>query len=155
MLLLSALSALVHVRAAPDPEHVQLAQKYAPQFRFHYDEDYFPSTVEHFLIGPVSLYDKKGPYLGTPSPLTNENIVNIPDQGSNTYITANIDVELGDFLMGQNPETSQPTTYTFIDPNINGVVDLWYWIFCPFNSGKPLGSFGYKGYRTSAVFLSI
>jgi Vacuolar protein sorting-associated protein 62 len=146
---------LVHIRAAPDPEHVELAQKYAPQFRFHYDEQHFPSTVEYFLSGDVVLNDKNGPYHGAPSPLTNESIADLPDKGSGTYITANLDVELYDFFMGQNPETSQPTTYTFIDQNINEVVDLWYWIFCPFSSGKMVDSVGYTGYRTSAVFLSI
>jgi hypothetical protein len=153
--LVSALSALLHVRTAPAPEHVQLAQKYAPQFRFHSDEQHFPSTVEYFLAGDVVLNDKKGPYHGAPSPLTNESIADLPEQGSGTYITTNIDVELYDFLMGQNPETSQPTTYTFIDENINGVVDLWYWIFCPFNVGKTIGPLGYTGYRMSAVLLSI
>jgi Vacuolar protein sorting-associated protein 62 len=127
---------------------VKLAKKYAPQFRFHYDEQHFPSTVDYFLGGPVSLHNKKGPYKGAPSPLTNENIADIPDQGSDTFITANIDAQFNAFLTGQHPEISQPTTYTFIDPKLHGVVDLWYWIFCPFNVGKSVGPLGYKGYRT-------
>jgi Vacuolar protein sorting-associated protein 62 len=134
---------------------VLLAQKYAPQLRFHSEEEHFPSTVEYFFAGPVSLYDKNGPYLGAPSPLTNENLAGLPDQGRKTYITANVEVDLHDFLKGQNPENSQPTTYTFIAPKPNGVVDLYYWIFCPFNFGKKTSLFGDKDFRASAMFSSI
>jgi hypothetical protein len=110
--------------------------------------------VDYFLAGPVSLYDKGGPYLGAPSPLTNENLADLPDLGRKTYITANIDVDLYGFLRGQNPEKSQPTTYVFISQKLNGIVDLYYWIFCPFNFGKKISIFGDKDFRTFVVFRS-
>jgi hypothetical protein len=86
---------------------------------------------------------------------TNENLVGLPDQGRKTYIAANLEVDLYHFLKGQSPEKSQPTTYTFIAPKPNGVVDLYYWIFCPFNFGKKTGYFGDRDFRASAMFSSI
>jgi hypothetical protein len=107
--------------------------------------------VDFFLSSAVSLWDKHGALAGAPSPLTPENLGDIPGQGVGTYIT-NTDVNeyLYDFLAGQNPQDSEPTTYVFIAPEDNGIVNLHYWIFSPFSSGhnSPI----IMGYRTSALF---
>jgi hypothetical protein len=149
------LGSLVHASAAPTPQNLQLAQKYAPQFRFHKDEKYFASTVDFFLAGPVSLYDGNGPLAGAPSPLTNENLATVANQGAGTYITTHINANLDGFLRGQDPRISHPTTYVFIAAKANGVVDLYYWMFAPYNLGKKITLLGYVGDRTSSISLSI
>jgi len=52
------------------------------------------------------------------------------------YLTTDVKSQLNGFLRGQNPSNTQTTTYTFIAPKDNGVVDLYYWVFCPYNLGK-------------------
>jgi hypothetical protein len=104
--------------------------------------------VEFFLAGPVSLYDGNGPLAGAPSPLTDDNLGSVANQGNGTYITTDINANLNGFLQGQNPQNSQPTTYVFIAPKDNGIVDLYYWIFCPYNLGKKVTLIGYVGDRT-------
>ncbi|KAG8827579.1 Vacuolar protein sorting-associated protein 62 [Serendipita sp. 399] len=52
------------------------------------------------------------------------------------YLTTDVDANMNGFLRGQNPTNTKTTTYVFIAPKANGVVDLYYWIFCPFNLGK-------------------
>ncbi|KAG6844780.1 hypothetical protein H0H87_003898 [Tephrocybe sp. NHM501043] len=49
-LVVLALASLIAL-AAPTPENIALARKYAPQWRFHTSEIYWPSTVEYFLAG--------------------------------------------------------------------------------------------------------
>lgn len=144
-LILSALSSLSYVLGAPSAENIALAKKYAPQFRFHKDEIYFPSTVDFFLAGPVSLYDTNGPLAGAPSPLTPSNLDSTANQGTGTYITTDINANLNGFLRGQDPRTSQPKSYVFIAPKANGVVDLFYWIFAPYNLSKKVGVLGWVG----------
>ena len=84
-----------------------------------------------------------------PSPLTLANLGDVQSQGANTFLTADIDNGKGSFLRGQNPSTSatKPATYTFIVPKSNGVVDLFYWQFCPFNEGKKVPIVGRVGNR--------
>jgi hypothetical protein len=144
---LSLASFITTTFGAPTPENVLLAKKYAPQFRLQKDETFFPSTIEYFLSGPVTLNDANGPVSGAPSPLTGANIDNMPNQGSGLYLTTNISATLNGFLQGQNPSTTQTTTYTFIAPKDNGVVDLYYWMFCPYNLGKEVPELGLVGDR--------
>lgn len=146
---------MAHVYAAPAPQYLELAKKYAPQFRFHKDEKYLPSTVDFFLAGPVSLYDKNGPVAAVPSPLTSVNLGSVVNQGTGMYITTDINATLNGFLRGQNPQNSQPSVYVFIAPKDNGVVDLYYWTFFPYNLGKKVPTLGYVGDRTSSEFPTI
>jgi hypothetical protein len=111
--------------------------------------------VDFFLAGPVSLYDENGAVAPAPSPLTSENLGSVINQGKGMYITTLVDPLVNGFIRGQNPKHSQPSTYVFIAPKRNGVVDLYYWIFCPYNLGKEVPILGEVGNRTSAAFLSI
>jgi hypothetical protein len=111
--------------------------------------------VDFFLAGPVSLYDEHGPVVPVPSPLTSNNLGSVPNQGDGTYITTDINANLDGFLRGQNSQNSQPSTYVFIAPKHNEVVDLYYWMFCPYNLGKKIPLIGYVGDRASSVFPSI
>ena len=154
-LLFSVLGSLTHAVAAPSAQNILLAQKYAPQFRFHKDEVYFPSTIEFFLNGPVSLYDTNGPLAGAPSPLTTSNLASTANQGSGTYITTNINANLNGLLRGQDPRNAQPQTYVFTAPKDNGVVDLFYWIFTPYNLGKKITLLGYVGNRESPTLNGL
>jgi hypothetical protein len=114
--------------------------------------------VEFFLNSPVRLYGENGPYYDESFQLTGEYLASLPDWGSGTYITTEILPNLpnlGGFLQGQdpnNPDKGRPTTYAFIAPKDNGVVDLYYWIFCPFSYGTAVPFLQAYGYRTSAVF---
>jgi hypothetical protein len=145
--LLSLASIVTTTFGAPSPENVLLAQKYAPQFRLQKDETFFPSTVEYFLAGPVTMNNANGPVSGAPSPLTDANVANMPNQGTGLYLSTDISANLNGFLGGQNPNNTQTTTYTFIAPKANGVVDLYYWMFCPYNLGKEVPLLGLVGDR--------
>ena len=144
---MSLASLVTTTLGAPTPDNVNLALKYAPQFRLQKDETFFPSTIEYFLAGPVTLNNATGPAPGAPSPLTDANIANMPNQGSGLYLTTDVSANINGFLGGQNPSLTQTTTYTFIAPKDNGVVDLYYWMFCPYNLGKEVPVLGFIGDR--------
>ncbi|KAG6864131.1 hypothetical protein C0991_012234 [Blastosporella zonata] len=137
-LVLGVLSAL----AAPTPEDIALARKYAPQWRFHKSEVYWPSTVEYFLAG-VKQTDAKGNVVN--GAVTTSNVDDPANQGSNLYLTADIKAGKAGFLRGQNPSTTATAAYTFIAPKDHGVVDIYYWLFTPFNEGKGVPVVGEVG----------
>ncbi|KAG8830276.1 Vacuolar protein sorting-associated protein 62 [Serendipita sp. 400] len=124
------------VSASPSLANSILARKYAPQFRFEKEEVFYPSTVEYFLAGPVKLYNENGTAPNVPDRLTNRNLGSIENNGAGMYLTTDIDANEDGFLRGQNPTLGRSTTYAFIAPKDNGVVDLYYWVFSPFNLGK-------------------
>ncbi|KAG8768856.1 Vacuolar protein sorting-associated protein 62 [Serendipita sp. 405] len=127
--------------AAPTDQNSLLARRYAPQFRFHKDEVYFPSTVEYFLTGPVTLTDASGKTLASPLP----KVSSMSNFGAGTFMTTDTKANLNGFLRGQNPNTAQPSTYVFVAPKSNGVVDLYYWVYCPYNLGKKVPLLGMIG----------
>lgn len=112
----------------------ELARRYAPRVWMHADESYFPSSVEWFFDHTQL------------------------DPGDNRYVT---NEALGcpsctdpAFLDGQSPATESVPAYTMIVPKGDGVTDIVYWMFYPYNRGKrvcigvytPLGCVG--GYST-------
>ncbi|KAG8805653.1 Vacuolar protein sorting-associated protein 62, partial [Serendipita sp. 399] len=141
LLLLLTLLIRPHVLAAPTDQNILLARRYAPQFRFHKDEVYFPSTVEYFLSGPVTLSDTAGKVIASPLPKVSA----MNNNGAGTFMTTDTKANLNGFLRGQNPRTAQPSTYVFIAPKSNGVVDLYYWVYCPYNLGKKVPLLGMIG----------
>ncbi|RDB20841.1 Vacuolar protein sorting-associated protein 62 [Hypsizygus marmoreus] len=136
-----ALGALVAL-AAPTPENLALARKYAPQWRFQTSEVYWPSTVEYFLAG-VKQVDGNGNTVT--ATVTTSNVDDAPNQGSGLYLATDINAGKGGFLRGQNPSMTATAVYTFIAPKANGVVDLFYWLFTPFNEGKSVPLIGQVG----------
>jgi hypothetical protein len=72
------------------------------------------------------------------SPPRLANLANVQSQGVNTFLTADVNNGKCSSLRRQNPSTSatKPATYMFITPESNGVIDLFYWQFCPFNEAK-------------------
>ncbi|KAH0582730.1 hypothetical protein H2248_010645 [Termitomyces sp. 'cryptogamus'] len=128
--------------AAPTPEHIALARKYAPQWRFHPSEVYWPSTVEYFLAG-VKETDAKGNIID--GAVTTSNIDDAVNHGSGSYLTTDVKSGKTGFLRGQNPSTTATAAYTFIAPKENGVVDIYYWLFTPFNEGKKVALLGEIG----------
>ncbi|KAG5647808.1 hypothetical protein DXG03_007730 [Asterophora parasitica] len=139
VLALGTLSAL----AAPTPDNIALARKYAPQWKFHTSEIYWPSTIEYFLAGGVKLTDAKGNVVN--GAVTPWNVDDAPNQGSDLYLTTDIKSGKNGFLRGQNPANTATSVYTFIAPKDNGVVDLFYWLFAPFNQGKSVPVIGQVG----------
>ncbi|GLB41912.1 putative vacuolar protein sorting-associated protein 62 [Lyophyllum shimeji] len=129
--------------AAPTPENIALAKKYAPQWRFHTSEVYWPSSVEYFLSGPIKQTDGNGNVVN--GALTTSNVDDATNQGSGLYLTTDIDAGKASWLRGQNPSTTATAVYTFIAPKDNGVVDLFYWLFTPFNEGKNVPVLGQVG----------
>ncbi|KAG6890110.1 hypothetical protein C0995_012061 [Termitomyces sp. Mi166 len=124
------------------PGHIALAKKYAPQWRFHTSEIYWPSTVEYFLAG-VKETDVKGNIVdGT---VTTSNVDDAVNHGSGLYLTTDIKSGKSAFLRGQNPSTAATAAYAFIAPKDNGVVDIYYWLFTPFNEGKKVPILGEVG----------
>ncbi|KAF5383689.1 hypothetical protein D9615_003621 [Tricholomella constricta] len=138
VLALGSLAAL----AAPTPDNIALARKYAPQWRFHTSEIYWPSTVEYFLAG-VKQTDGGGKVIN--GAVTTSNVDDAANQGSGLYLTTDINAGKVGFLRGQNPSTTATSVYTFIAPKDNGVVDLFYWLFTPFNEGKSVPLVGQVG----------
>ncbi|CAE6477888.1 unnamed protein product [Rhizoctonia solani] len=139
-----ALSALVApVLGVLSPEQIALAQKYAPQFRLTPDEKYFPSSIEYMLPN-YKVYDDGGKPLTTqPSPLTASNLDSVVGKGASTWLTVS-NTNAG-YLTGQNPSTDKVPVYTFIVPKEGGIVDLFYWIFFPYNLGKDIIALGRVG----------
>ncbi|KAF8074862.1 hypothetical protein FPV67DRAFT_1445874 [Lyophyllum atratum] len=129
--------------AAPTPDNIALARKYAPQWRFHTSEVYWPSTVEYLLAGPIKQTDGSGKVVN--GALTTSNIDDAASQGSGLFLTTDINAGKGGFLRGQNPSTTATSAYTFIAPKANGIVDLYYWLFTPFNEGKSVPLVGQVG----------
>lgn len=129
--------------AAPTPDNIALARKYAPQWRFHASEIYWPSTVEYFLSGPIKQTDGNGNVIN--GALTPSNVDDATNQGSGLYLTTDINAGKAGWLRGQNPSTTATAAYTFIAPKDNGVVDLFYWLFTPFNEAKNVPVVGQVG----------
>ncbi|KEP54303.1 putative vacuolar targeting-like protein [Rhizoctonia solani 123E] len=144
MRVILSLSALaVSVLGALTPEQIALAEKYAPQFRLTPNEKYFPSSVEYMLPN-YKVYDDSGKPLPTqPSPLTVSNLDSVVGKGASTWLTVS-DTSAG-YLTGQNPSNNKVPVYTFIVPKEGGVVDLFYWIFFPYNLGKNIIALGWVG----------
>ncbi|KAJ7590671.1 hypothetical protein C8J56DRAFT_539397 [Mycena floridula] len=134
------------VSAAPTDPDVALARLYAPQWRFHPDEIYWPSTVDYFLTG-VKLFDSSGKVVANqPAQLTATNLDDAAaDNGSGLFLSLDINAGKANFLRGQNPLTSQPDVNTFIVEKPNGIVDIYYWLFTPFNQGKSVPLVGEVG----------
>ena len=78
------------------------------------------------------------PWPNAPSPLTASNLANMDQAGLGSYLSVDdFESKKGEFLAGQKPGTgTDPVTYTFIVPKDNGVVDMFYWLFYPFNEGR-------------------
>ncbi|QRW06617.1 hypothetical protein RhiLY_05616 [Ceratobasidium sp. AG-Ba] len=123
---------------ALSPELIALAQKYAPQFRLTYNdrpnEKYFPSSVEH-MLPHYKVYDNNGkPIANQPSPLTTSNLDTVVGKGASTWLT--VSDTSASYLNGLNPASNKVPVYTFAVPKEGGIVDIFYWIFFPFNLGK-------------------
>lgn len=128
-------------RASPSSDDIKLAMKYAPLWKFHKEENYFPSTIENFLTG-MKVEDGDGNVvLSTPN---TDNLDNLPNQGSNMYLTTDIESGMKGFLRGQNPSTNASKAYTILVSKPSKIVDIYYWLFTPFNLGKaPLSIIDY------------
>lgn len=70
--------------------------------------------------------------------LTNSNLDALPAQGTGLYLATALTAEAkAGFLAGQDPsKTDGAKVYTFIAPKANDVVDLYYWLFTPYNLAK-------------------
>ncbi|KAF9258254.1 hypothetical protein L218DRAFT_948500 [Marasmius fiardii PR-910] len=126
------------------PENAALAQKYAPQWRFHKDEVYFASTVEWFLANVDEVNDSGAIVNADPTVQTVDDPAN---QGSGLYLATDIDANRNGWLKGLNPlqNPSNVAVYTFVAPKANGVTDVYYWLFTPFNEGKDVPVVGRVG----------
>ncbi|KAH8834713.1 hypothetical protein DL96DRAFT_1571487 [Flagelloscypha sp. PMI_526] len=124
---------LLSTVAAQSPEHVILARKYAPEWRFHSKETFFPSSVEFFLENVVLLDQSKKVVQEKP---TAQGLSNPSEQGEGLYLTTNIDSGRNGWLQGYKPSTHPSPVCAFVSPKDNGVTDIYYWLFTPFNSAK-------------------
>ncbi|KZV93823.1 hypothetical protein EXIGLDRAFT_33087 [Exidia glandulosa HHB12029] len=144
--LFTLLASPLFASAAPTDANVALARKYAPQFKFHKDEKYFGSSVEYFLNGPITVQDGNGATVSSGG-LTTTTLDDFPDQGNGLYMSTSTSKEAkAGFLAGQDPSKTQDAkVYTFIAPKANGVVDLYYWLFTPYNLAKDVPLLGEVG----------
>ncbi|KAK1225598.1 hypothetical protein PQX77_011457 [Marasmius sp. AFHP31] len=132
------------VGAAPSLENVALARRFAPQLRFHKDEMYFTSTVDWFLSN-VKQVDSNGTIIN--SRPTIETVSQPAGQGSGLYLTTDIDTNRDGWLKGVSPLEDPPNVaiYTFVAPKPNGITDIYYWLFTPFNQAKDVPILGRVG----------
>ncbi|KAL0573167.1 hypothetical protein V5O48_008801 [Marasmius crinis-equi] len=130
--------------AAPSPQNTALARRFAPQWRFHKDEMYFPSSVEWFL-SQVKQVDDNGSLINA-NP-TVQTLDGPTGQGSGLYLTTDIDANRDGWLKGVNPlqDPFNVAVYTFVAPKANGVTDIYYWLFTPFNEAKDVPVLGRVG----------
>ncbi|KAJ7590649.1 hypothetical protein C8J56DRAFT_933500 [Mycena floridula] len=136
IMILSQLSIMLfsYIQVPPSSRNIALARLYAPQWRFHPDEIYWPSTVDYFLAG-VKLYDRSGNVVSEqPDKLTRSNLADVANAGAGLFLSLDIEAEKETFLRGQNLSLSDVNT--FIVEKSNGIVDIYYWLFTPFNLGK-------------------
>ena len=77
-----------------------------------------------------------------PRPLTLSNLDKVP---ASTYLSVLNTSSSYAPTMGQNPTTNSVPVYTFIVPKEGGIVDLFYWIFTPYNVGKTIPALGTVG----------
>ncbi|KAG7100149.1 hypothetical protein E1B28_001928 [Marasmius oreades] len=126
------------------PENTALAQKYAPQWRFHKDEIYYASTVEWFLVNVDQVDDSGATINANPTVQTVDDPAN---KGSGLYLATDIDANRDGWLKGINPlqDPSNVAVYTFVAPKANGVTDIYYWLFTPFNEAKDVPVIGRVG----------
>jgi hypothetical protein len=121
------------------------------------DEVYFPSSIPFFLSN-LKMVNSAGASVG-PSTLAADNLDQEDGKGSSFFLATDINANkgAGGFLRGKNPSTSSdPTVTTFIVPKDEGVVDLYYWLFTPFNEGKNVPLIGETGDREwTLLFLSF
>ncbi|KAJ3114812.1 Vacuolar protein sorting-associated protein 62 [Phlyctochytrium bullatum] len=121
--------------------YAKLAQTYAPLIRFHF-------------LARVYLQDGNGVRApSAPSPLTTSNLDFLRTQGRDDsteflWVDGNVKADPSlppetAFLYGSKAMDGVPI-YAFVAPKRNGVVDLIYWHYSPYNLGKstPLGRVG-------------
>ncbi|KAH7101234.1 hypothetical protein BKA62DRAFT_190693 [Auriculariales sp. MPI-PUGE-AT-0066] len=133
-------------RQSEDP-NVALAKKYAPQLRFEKNEKFWVSSVDYFLGGPITPKDTNGNAVGGGLALSPSNLNTLPNAGDGVFLSTDTSSNgLNGFLAGQNPATTPGAKlYTFVAPKANDVVDLYYWLFTPYNLGKKVPLLGLVG----------
>ncbi|KAG6881586.1 hypothetical protein C0992_000691, partial [Termitomyces sp. T32_za158] len=109
-----ALCSLVAI-AVPTPEHIALSRKYAPQWRFHASEIYWPSTVEYFLSGVKEVDTKGTAVIGS---VTTSNVDGAVNHGSGLYLTTDVKAGKAGSLRGQNPSLTATAAYSFVVPKV-------------------------------------
>lgn len=97
--------------------------------------------MEDFFSG-VQVLDVQGNVVL--SSVNSYNLDGLPDHGSGLYMSTDIEEGKKGFLRGHSPSKSSLKAYTFVAPKANHVVDIYYWLFTPFNEGKetPVGVVG-------------
>ncbi|KAG8959264.1 Vacuolar protein sorting-associated protein 62 [Tulasnella sp. 419] len=139
---LSAALCLPVLTAAPLPDnYLALARQYAPQLRFAQKEQWWPSSVDYILQYFIARDDKGNP-ISSPLPLSTSNLNQLP---ATSYLSVTDTSSNFAITKGQNPSSTSVPIYTFIAPKENGVVDLFYWVFNPFNLGKKVIALGDVG----------
>ena len=83
---------------------------------------------------------------------TVQNVDDAANQGSGLFLSTPITANKDGWLKGQNPATTSGLeTHTFVAPKANGVVDIYYWLFTPFNEAKDVPLVGQVGDRESLL----
>ncbi|KAJ1548397.1 Vacuolar protein sorting-associated protein 62 [Cladochytrium tenue] len=146
-------AALMHLDRRAD--YTALANTYAPLVKYHPDETFFCSSVEYMFPYYSMIYSNGSAVSGAPSSFSDTNLDFLYQEG----------VDAGNvYLSVPGQPTAEPTLssdysylysteaigvsapiYAFVSPKANGVVDIYYWVFAPYNLGKDVVIFGYVG----------
>ncbi|KAI9335011.1 hypothetical protein DFJ73DRAFT_663451 [Zopfochytrium polystomum] len=150
----SAISPPDSLGSAAGINYSPLAEMYAPLIKYHPDELYFSSSVDYMWPHYTMLNGDGSPVPGAPSPLNAGNVDFLTRQGkdaSGTYLSVpgspagDPKVGPGDsyLYVGRDLGTSAPI-YAFVVPK-DFAVDIYYWVFSPYNLGKKITGLGYVG----------
>lgn len=104
---------------------IRLAITYAPQLRFHSDEDYFPSTIEDYLANcELKMKDERGDDRQVAFPATMQDLTKF--NSSTSYLKiVNREIRKGNL--------DRATAYVHILQREQDF-DIQYWFFYPWNS---------------------
>ncbi|KAJ1552876.1 Vacuolar protein sorting-associated protein 62 [Cladochytrium tenue] len=137
-------------------DYTTLATTNAPLVKYHPDETFFCSSVEYMFPHYASMvYSDGSTVSGTPSSFSDTNLDFLYQEGvdaGGVYLavsgeptaTPSLSSTYSYLYSTEAIGVSAPI-YAFVAPKSNGVVDIYYWIFAPYNLGKNIAILGYVG----------
>ncbi|WWC63222.1 uncharacterized protein I303_105822 [Kwoniella dejecticola CBS 10117] len=138
---------------------LELLDQYAPIFKLSELESFFPSSVDYMFPHYNYTESRAGdiqPLNG--SLLSRSQLYKIPpdtflsireSHNPQPFLEEESEYLFGPYDRDNDAEDGrgkvEEEVYGFGVDQGNGIIDLWYWTFYPFNFGKPVGPFGILG----------
>ncbi|CDZ98346.1 Vacuolar protein sorting-associated protein 62 [Phaffia rhodozyma] len=141
-----------------------LARKFAPIIYLAKDERFFPASIDYFLPSLTALHDDSSrPVSRSPTSLNSTNLDRLPYHGSGVHLAINSPPapsakenaynaqpffpparpgEIDERVYGNQhrPIGDWSSLAVAVEKSKEGVVDLYYWTYYPYNFGKFVGA---------------